>query len=326
MQRRTFLAAFAATTVLGPPLALSQAAKANRIALVSPGPVPNPATGDAAVLLGALKSRGYTIGQNLSFEPRGSLGKNELLPEIMHELKAHETSVVVTVGYPTAVAAKAAGLATVATAGTGDPVATGLVDSLARPGGVITGISDDVAMLSTKRLQLLKEVSPGLRRVAMLWNKDDLGMTLRYESSAQAARELGVTVQALGVREPNDFDEAFAAMNQEHPDAILMVSDTLTILNRKRVFEFAAARRMPAIYEADSFVREGGLMSYGPDRRETFERAAAFVDRILRGASPATLPFEEPTRYLFVINAKVANALGLTLSQAVLLRADDVVE
>src|SRR5262249_33959621 len=161
---------------------------------------------DAAVLLGALKERGYTLGGNLAFEGRGSLGKTELLPQFMQELKAHETAVVVTGGYPTAVAAKASGLPTVATVATGDPVATALVGSLARPGGNVTGISDDVAMLSTKRLQLLKEVSPSLRRVAMLWNKDDLGMTLRYESSAQAARALGVTVQALGVREPNDFD------------------------------------------------------------------------------------------------------------------------
>ena len=326
MQRRAFLAACAATIVTGPRLVLAQAAKLRRIAMVTPGPVPNPASGDAAVLLAALRGLGYTLDQNLSFEARGSLGKNELLPQFMQELKSRETAVVVTVGYPTAVAAKGAGLRTVAAAGAGDPVATGLVDSLARPGGMVTGISDDAATLSAKRLSLLKEVAPELRRVAMLWNKDDLGMTLRYESSAQAARALGVTVQALGVREPNDFDEAFAAMNRDPPDAILMVSDSLTNLNRRRVFEFAAARRIPAIYENENLVREGGLMSYGADRQETFERAAAFVDRILRGASPGTLPFEQPTRYRFVINATAAKGLGLSLSQAVLARADDVVE
>src|SRR5213078_2445080 len=156
---------------------------------------------------------------------------------------------------------------TVLAGGAGDPVATGLVQSLAHPGGNVTGISDDAAMLSTKRLGLLKEISPQLRRVAMLWNKDDLGMSLRFEASAKAARDIGVTVQPLGVREPNDFDDAFAAMNREPPDAILMVSDSLTLLNRKRVVDFASERRLPAIYEADSIARDGGLMSYGADLR-----------------------------------------------------------
>src|SRR5262249_25861944 len=157
--------------------------------------------------------------------------------------------------------------------GVGDPVATGLVQSLAQPGGNITGISDVAATLSTKRMELLKEMAPNLRRIAMLWNKDDLAMTQRCEASARAAVALGVTVQALGVREPSDFDEAFAAMNREPPDAILMVSDSLTSLNRKLIFDFAAQRHLPAIYEYDFHVRAGGLMSYGPDLTECFGRA-----------------------------------------------------
>src|SRR5947209_6084156 len=207
-----------------------------------------------------------------------------------------------------------------------DPVATGLVESLARPGGNITGISDIATVLSTKRLGLLKEMVPNLRRVAMLWNKDDLGMTLRYEASAQAAGGIGVIVQALGVREPNDFEEAFAAMNREPPDAMLMVSDSLTTLNRKRVFDYAAERRLPAIYEYDFLVRDGGLMSYGPDLKESFERAAALVDRIFKGARPADLPFEQPTRYPFVINLKTAKATGLDVPPTLLALADEVIE
>ena len=144
-------------------------------------------------------------------------------------------------GYPTAVALKAAGVPTVIAAGAGDPVATGLIDGLARPGGNITGISDVATTLTTKRLELLKEAAPKIRKVAMLWNKNDLAMTLRYEASAKAAITLGVTVQPLGVGEPNDFVEAFAAMDREPPDAILMVSDTLIVLNRKRVFRYTAA-------------------------------------------------------------------------------------
>jgi putative tryptophan/tyrosine transport system substrate-binding protein len=234
--------------------------------------------------------------------------------------------VVVTIGYPTAVAAKEAQLPTVLASGAGDPVATGLVQSFAYPGGHVTGISDDAAMLSTKRLGLLTELSPRLRRIAMLWNQDDLAMSLRFEASAQAAREVGVSVQSLGVREPDDFDGAFAAMDREPPDAILMVSDSLTLLNRKRVIDFASERRLPTIYETEMIVREGGLMSYGADDRESFDRAAAFVQRIFDGAKPTDLPFERPNRYLFVVNLKTARAINLTVPGTLLAFADEVIE
>ena len=220
-----------------------------------------------------------------------------MLPQLLQEMKASNVDVIVAVGFPTALAAKAIGIPTVIANGAGDPVATGLIDGLARPGGNITGISDVATTLSTKRLSLLKQLLPSMRRVAMLWNRDDLGMSLRYEASAKAAQTLGVTVQALGVREPDDFDGVFTAMNQEPPDAILMVSDSLTVLNRKRVFEYAAAKRLPAIYEYDPLVRDGGLMSYGPDMKESFERAGNLVARIFKGERPADLPFEQPTRY-----------------------------
>jgi putative ABC transport system substrate-binding protein len=229
-------------------------------------------------------------------------------------------------GYPVVLAAKASGIPTVVGFGVGDPVATGLAESLAQPAGNITGISDVATTLSTKRLGLLKDSVPKLRRVAMLWNKDDLGMSLRYEASAKAAQAIGVEVQAVGVREPDDFNEAFSVMNREPPDAILMVSDSLTMLNRKRVFDYAAAQRLPAIYEYDELVREGGLMSYGPDLKESFERAASMVDRIFKGAKPADLPFEQPTRYLFVINLKTAKTIGLELPPTLLALADEVIE
>ena len=165
-----------------------------------------------------------------------------------------------------------------------------------------------------------------MRRIAMLWNKDDLGMSLRYEASAKVAQTVGVTVQALGVRDPNDFDDAFAAMNREPPDAILMVNDALTVLNRKRIFDFAMERRLPAMYEYSFLVRDGGLMSYGPDLKETVERAAAMVDRIFQGTKPADLPFEEPTQYRFALNLKTAKGIGLTIPQVILALADEVIE
>ena len=248
------------------------------------------------------------------------------MPQLMQELKAANVDVVVTVGYPAAAAAKGSGVPTVIASGSGDPVATGLIESLARPGGNVTGIADDAATLSTKRLGLLKQMSPQLRRVAMLWNKDDLGMSLRYEASAKAAQEIGVTVQALGVREPNDFDDAFAAMDREPPEAILMVSDSLTLLNRQRVIDYAAEHRLPAIYEQDFVTRDGGLMSYGADQRKSFDRAAALADRIFKGAKPADLPVEQPTRYLFVLNLKTAKAMNFTVPNSLLALADEVIE
>jgi putative ABC transport system substrate-binding protein len=207
-----------------------------------------------------------------------------------------------------------------------DPVATGLIDSLARPGGNITGVGEVAAELSAKRLEVLKDTFPSLRKIAMLWNADDLGMTLRYKSAETAARTLGLEIQALGVREPEDFAAAFAAMVRDRPDAILMVTDALTALHRKRVFEFAAQQKLPAIYEYASLVRDGGLMSYGPDMGEVYDRAAGLADRILKGARPANLPFEQPTRYRLAINKKTLETLGLTIPAAMLMRADELVE
>jgi putative ABC transport system substrate-binding protein len=327
MKRRDFIA-LVGTLVIAPRMAIAQTpGKVYRLALVSPsGLLPESAL-YTKLLLGGLARLGYTPGQNLAFEgPHGAAGQPVQLAHLMEELKAAKVDVIVILGYPTAVAAKAAGIPTVVAFGIGDPVATGLVVNLARPEGNITGISDVATTLSTKRLGLLKELLPKLHRVAMLWNKDDLGMSLRYDASAKAAAAMGVDVQAVGVREPDDFNEAFAVMDREPPDAILMVSDSLTVLNRKRVFDYAALHRLPAIYEYDPLVREGGLMSYGPDLRESFERAASMVDRIFKGAKPADLPFEQPTRYLFVLNLKTAKSISLEIPPTVLALADEVVE
>lgn len=326
MKRRQFIALAGLTAAFGPTAARAQGhGKVYHVAVVTTAGIAPESNMYLRLFMPAITKRGYIPGQNLIVEKPGE-GKSPPLGQLLGQLKADGVDVVVTVGYPTAVAAKAAGIPTVVAAGAGDPVATGLVDGLAHPGGNVTGISDDASALSTKRLALLKEMSPQLRRVAMLWNKDDLGMSLRYEASAKAARAMGVEVQALGVREPNDFDEAFDAMNRDPPGAILMVSDSLTLLNRKRVFDFAAARKLPAIYEADYIARDGGLMSYGADQSESLDRAAAMVDRIFKGAKPADLPFEQPTRYLFVINMKTAKATGIAVPNTLLALADDVIE
>jgi putative ABC transport system substrate-binding protein len=278
------------------------------------------------ILLGALARRGYVLGQNLTFEARGAMGDVTKLPSLVRELATSGVDALLGVGYPVALAAKTAGVPVVVAWGVGDPVATGLVNSLAHPGGTVTGISDVASTLTTKRLGLLQQLSPRLRKVAMIWNRDDLGMSLRYDASARAAMAMGVTVQPLGVREPDDFNEAFTAMTGSPPDAILMVADALTNLNRKRVFDFATSHKLPAIYEYDFLARDGGLMSYGPDITESIERAAALIDRIFKGASPADLPFEQPTKYPFVINLKTAKLIGLDIPPTLLALADEVIE
>jgi putative ABC transport system substrate-binding protein len=326
MRRRDFIALTGGAAAAWPLGALAQTAKVYRVGTLTPGP-PVSATADrGAVLFDGLAKRGYLLGQNLIHEARGASGKLELVPKLMQELKAAGVDVVVTISYPAAAAAKASGVPTVLASGSGDPVKTGLVESLARPGGNLTGIADDASILSTKRLSLLTTLLPRLRRVAMLWNKDDLGMSMRYETSANAAQGVGITVQPLGVREPDDFNEAFAAMTRDPPDAILMVSDSLTVLNRKRVIDYAAEHRLPAIFEADSIVRDGGLMSYGADTGESFDRAAAMVDLILKGAKPADIPVEQPTRYQFVINIKTAKSMGLEIPAMLTALADVVIE
>jgi putative ABC transport system substrate-binding protein len=327
MKRREFLTLLGGASLVSPRAVLAQTSgRIYHLGTLHPALPLTDASPFGKILVKTLAERGYMLGQNLTFDARGAMGDATKLPSLLGELKARDVDAIVVVGYPAALAAKSTGIPTVGANGLGDPVETRLIDSLAHPGGNITGISDVATTLTTKRLSLLKQMSPKLQKVAMLWNKDDLGMTLRYEASAKVAQAIGITVQALGVREPDDFNEAFAVMNGDLPDAILMVADSLTVLNRKRVFEFAATKKLPAIYEYDFLVRDGGLMSYGPDLTESFERAAALVDRIFKGARPADLPFEQPTRYPFVLNLKTAKSIGLEIPPTLLALADEVIE
>jgi putative tryptophan/tyrosine transport system substrate-binding protein len=327
MKRREFLTLLGGAALVDPLSASAQTpGRIYHLGTLTPVAAMTQGSPFGKIVVKALAERGYAIGQNLTWDARGTMGDVEKIPVMLDELKARGVDAIIVIGYRTALAAKPTGIPTIGANGIGDPVETKLIDSLAHPGGNITGISDVAATLTTKRLQLLKEMSRSLKKVAMLWNRDDLGMTLRYEASAKAAQAIGITVQALGVREPDDFNGAFSAMNQDMPDAILMVADSLTNLNRKRVFDFAATKKLPAIYEFDFLVRDGGLMSYGPDLTESFERSAALVDRIFKGAKPGDLPFEQPTRYPFVVNLKTAKASGLEIPPKLLALADEVVE
>jgi putative ABC transport system substrate-binding protein len=327
LRRRDFTMLLAAVAALPSRAAVAQpASKTYRLASLTAGAPLGPNSAFGTIALPALARAGYRIGDNLVYTPIGAELQVDRLPRLVAEIAASKPDAAIAAGYPAAAALKDAGVPTVVAAGAGDPVASGLVTSLAHPGGNITGISDDATKLSTKRLGLLKQAVPSMRKVAMLWNAKDLGMTLRYQASADAARGLGVEVLPLGIGEPNDFGDAFGRMDQDRPDAILMVSDALTLLNRKRVYEYATSRRLPAIYESDMYVRDGGLMSYGADNNESFSRAAALVVKIFQGAMPADLPFEEPTRYLFVVNLPVAKSIGLEIPANVIALADEVVE
>lgn len=325
MKRRNFIIVLGGAAVAQPLRLLAQTSTAvYRVGLLNPGGLSaGPFEG---ALMRGLAQHGYAPNKNLALERRGAEGHVDRLPRLVDELAASKVGVIIALGFLPAVTAKKDTTLPVVVFSAGDPVTTGLADSLARPGGHVTGISDVSAEVTPKRLELLKEFAPGLRRVAMLWNADDLAMTLRYKAAQAGAQAMGISVQPLGVREPADFDQAFAAMNRAMPDAILMVSDPLTNLKRQRVFEFAAAHRLPGIYEYDFIVRDGGLMSYGLDLDESFDRVGALVDRILKGANPADLPFEQPTRFRFALNLKAAKVIGFEPPASLLARADEVIE
>ena len=275
----------------------------------------------------ALRELGYVEGKNVTYAGRWSETKFERLPELARELVALDVDLLLTTGAPAAAAAKAAtSTIPIVVVVPGDVDATGLVASLARPGANITGISDPATELSAKRLALLKEAVPSATRIAVLWNANDRAMTLRYTEVEKAARALHVTVEPLGVRGSDDIEAALSTMTRERPDALFLVADALTILNRKRIIEFAAEQHIPAMYEFSLYVQDGGLMSYGPNMDDLFHSAATYADRIFKGAKPGDLPVELPTKYEFIIDLKTAKALGLTLSQPLLLRADEVIQ
>ena len=305
--------------------ALAQSGKMYRVGLISVSAPDSGILGPG--LVRDFAKRGYAVDRNIIFERRAAEGHPDRLPGLVDELVADGVDLMITQSYPAAAAAKGrAGKIPIVVTNSGDPVATGLAASLAHPGGNVTGVSDVAGELSAKRLALLKEAVPNVRAVAVLWNADDLGMTLRYRAAEVEAKRLGMQIVPLGVHAPDDFDAAFVAMTEKPPDAILMVTDILTVLNRKRVIDFAAAHRLPAIYEYAFLAHDGGLMAYGPNMDAIFDRAAGLADQILKGASPADLPLELPTRFDLAVNLDTAKALGVPIPESILVRADDVIE
>ena len=294
--------------------------------LAAPGKTPD--GGPPRALVDALRGLGYVEGRNIAYEARFAEGKLERLPQLAAELVQLKMDAIVAQGGASTEAARRATttIPIVMAPAAGDAVAVGWISTLARPGGNITGLSDESVQLSAKRMELLKEAVPQAALIAIVWNDNDHGMTLRYREIEKAARTLRVEVLPLGVRNVEDFTAAFEAMTRRKPDAMFIVTDVLTNMNRKRFVEFAATHRIPAMYETSTIVREGGLMSYGPSFEDGFREAAGYIDRILKGAKPIDLPAVQPRRYYLAVNLKAAAALGLTMPPSLLLRSDELIQ
>ena len=249
------------------------------------------------------------------------------MPDLAAELVRLKVDVIVTLGTPATLAAKQATTTIpIVTAGVGGPIRTGLVASLARPGGNITGNTILGPELSAKRLELLREALPKVSRVAFLWNPANPAQVIHFEDIQVGARALGVTLQSVKVSSPDEFETAFAAMMRERPGALFVTAEPMHQLHVGQIVAFAAKSRLPAMYMLAENVVAGGLISYGASVPELLRRGALYVDKILKGAKPADLPVEQPTKFEFVLNAKAAKALGLTIPPSVLLRADQVLE
>jgi putative ABC transport system substrate-binding protein len=280
-----------------------------------------------AALRQGLRDLGHIEGKNILFEYRGARGKPEVIPGLVAELVQLKVDVLFCPNLPAIDAAKrATKTIPIVMVSNVDPVELGIVDSFARPGGNITGMTLQSLELSGKRLELLKEIFPKLKRVGLVWNLEDKAMNLITKQIQAAAPPLGVTLQPFGVREPDDFGGIFAKISKNPPDALFSIADRLISSQRKQILEFGVKSKIPTMFDSAAAVEAGALMSYGPSRAEVSRRAAVFVDKILKGTKPADLPVEQPTKFEFVINLKTAKQIGLTIPQSVLFRADKVIK
>jgi putative ABC transport system substrate-binding protein len=325
--------AFSITLLLGGlfnPVAAEaqQAAKVARIGFLSGCMACGPHLPEA--FRQGLRDLGYVDGQNLVIEYRDAEGKLERLPALAAELVALKVDVILAAGEPHALAAKqATRTLPIVFVFAPDPVTSGLVTSLARPGGNVTGLSALTPELVGKRLELLTQVVPGVSRVAVLWQPGAYGERTEKDvlkGAEVAARALGVRLQFVEARGPGDIDRAFSEMTRARAGALTVLSTPMFIIERRRLVDLAAKNRLPALFPTRDSADAGGLASYGPNLADSFRRAATYVDKILKGAKPADLPVEQPTKFELVINLKTANALGLTIPPSVWERADHIVK
>ena len=275
-----------------------------------------------------LRELGYVDGTNIVIEYRFADGQFDRLPALAAELVQLKVDVIVTAVTQASLAARdATKTIPIVIAGVSDPVGSGLIENLARPGGNITGTSSQTSEVVGKSLELLKEVIPGIVRVAALWNSSNVVFQTKMLKEAEtAAAALRIQLKVFGGRDADELGGAFAAIAHEHADALLVLADPFLISRQKNIVDFALKQRLPAIYATKEHATVGGLMAYGPNINGQFRRAAAYVDRILKGAKPSDLPVEQPTQFELAINLKTAKVLGLTIPPTLLARADEVIE
>ena len=329
MSSRTLLVAalLLAVAAAGPPVDAQQAPKIAKIGYLAPG-APAAAASNLEAFRQGLRDLGYVEGKTVVLEVRYSEARFERLPELARELVGLKVDVIVT-ATDVAIAAVKRETQTIpiVMATSTDPVGTGLMASLARPGANVTGVSSISPELSGKRLELLRETVPGLSRVAFLWNPDVRGNVLDYKETEGAARLLRLELQSVEVSRTEDLDRAFSDVTNQRAQAlILSAGNPVGFANRGQIASFAQKNRLPSMYPQKDFVDAGGLMSYGPSNPDMRRRAAVYVDKILKGAKPADLPMEQPTKFELVINLKTAKALSLTIPQSLLRRADQVIQ
>ncbi len=329
MERRTFLTVIAGGLLAAPVAAEAQpAGKVYRVGYLAAGSRSDSQSQRSLdAFRQGLRELGYVEGQSIAIEYRWAEWKYERLPDLAAELVRLKVDVIVTGIVPAIQAAKqATRTIPIVMAVVVDPVATGLVASLARPGGNITGLSMIAPELVGKQLELLREVVPKVSRVAILWNPANPGNAPQLQEAEVAARRLGVWPRPLEAQGPNEIDSAFAAMTRERAGALLVLVDSMLLSQRERIADLAAKSRLPAVYGLRAHAEVGGLMAYAANALDMYRRAAIFVDKILKGAKPADLPVEQPTKFELVINLKTAKALGLKIPQSLLLRADEVIQ
>jgi putative ABC transport system substrate-binding protein len=324
--KRKFASLIILATLIVAPVFLAHAQKQPsipRIGIVRNGTPPDVLL---EVFLQALRDLGYVDGKNILFELRFTEGKSQRSAELVKELIALKVDAVFAAGGGVILAFKqATKTIPMVMVSTTDPIRSGIVSSLAHPGGNITGVSLMASDLWPKRLELLKEISPKSSRVAIFWNKSNAGMAIEAQATQEAARQMGVALLDRGVKDPSEIDAVFAAMSKDRPDAFLALMDLSLREHQTRIIDFLIKNRLPAIFETKEIVEAGGLVSYGPNLADMYRRAAVHMDKILKGTKPADIPVEQPMRFEFVINLKTAKKIGLTIPPNVLVRADKVI-
>ena len=330
MDRRRFLGTLAGGLLAAPLAAGAQQAgrKVPHIGILTLLNFPDPnLPGVWGAFRQGLRDLGYVEGQNIAMEYRAAEGKLERLPDLAAELVRLNVDIIISETTPaTAAAKKATATIPIIMESVGDPIGAGFIASLAQPRTNLTGFSLMSVDLGAKRLELLKTLIPKISRVAVLWNPTNPAQKLMLPAAEGPARALGLTLQPVALADAGGLETAFETIIREQTHALMVFEDSVTTTNRRRIAELAGRHRLPAMYGLKSFVEVDGLISYGPDPFEQFRRGAVYVDKILRGTKPADLPIEQPTKFELVINLKTAKALGLTIPQSLLLRADQVIE